>query len=263
MENIILGDGITGYIIAACLDYNNEKFKIYGDGNYRPPAILLLKYKTKEELQHYFYIFGIEYNDENIKEYTKKIKIGYTSNNCKTILDEPNQAMINEYFQKQFRDCTKSSMSDGINLFYAIDLKKIYVKLKERYNKYFIDCDINDVIDDFKSNVNIYNTIFPTRLNNYKPSIEYICARNNDLKGYDYVYDCSMVSKVKRYTAKYEERISEGDYYDFKINNYYESPQIYMTFDPKSNVKWFDISRNATKTQLKQEDIINYLVKDE
>ena len=119
------------------------------------------------------------------------------------------------------------------------------------------------MIDDFKSNVNIYNTIFPTRLNNYKPSIEYVCVRNNDLKGYDYVYDCNMISKVKRYTAKYEERISEGDYYDFKIKNYYEPPQIYMTFDPKSNVKWFDISRNATKTQLKQEDIINYLVKDE
>ena len=122
---------------------------------------------------------------------------------------------------------------------------------------------INDIVDNFKSNVNIYNTIFPTRLNNYEPSIEYICASNTDLKGYDYVYDCNMLSKVKRYTTNYEEHISDEEHYDFKIKNYYESPQIYMTFDPKSNIKWFDISRNATKTQLKQEDIINYLVRDE
>ena len=81
MENVILGDGITCYIIAACLDYDGKKFKIYGNGNYKPPSILLLKYKTKEELKHYFYIFGIEYNDENIKEYTKRINIGYTYDN--------------------------------------------------------------------------------------------------------------------------------------------------------------------------------------
>ena len=47
MKNIILGDGITGYVIAACLNYNNEKFQIYGNGKYSPPAILLLKYKNQ------------------------------------------------------------------------------------------------------------------------------------------------------------------------------------------------------------------------
>ena len=66
MRNIILGDGITGYIIAACLNYNNETFKIYGDGNYKAPSILLLKCKTYNDIFDYFNIFEIPFNAKNI-----------------------------------------------------------------------------------------------------------------------------------------------------------------------------------------------------
>lgn len=37
---------------------------------------------------------------------------------------------------------------------------------------------------------------------------------------------------------------------------------IYNTFNAKTNSNWIDISRNATKTQLKQEDIINYMINE-
>ena len=262
INNVILGDGITGYIIAACLNYNNKKCIIYGNDNYTPPSILLLKYKNGYQLKHYFNIFEIPYTNENLKKYTKKIKIGYTTDYCKTIVDEPTQNMINEYFQKQYRDCNKSSMSDGINSFKAIDLKLVYNHLKEKYKKSFVKCniDINEILKKHNNNVKIYNTVFPTKLNKFEPSIEYISINNNDIKSYDYIYDCSCTSRVKRYTKDYTEYISSPGYYDFKIENYYNEPQIYTTYYAKSNVTWIDISRKATKTQLKQEDIIDYLI---
>lgn len=262
MNNIILGDGITGYIIAACLDYNNEKATIIGEGNYKAPSILLLKYKNNEELEEYFHIFGIDYNDENINKYTKQIKIGYTNDGCKTILEKPTQDMINNYLMKQRRDITDSSMSDGINEFKAIDLKLIYEHLKKYYEKWHKKEKIS--IDIFyKDNVTIYNTVFPTKANNFEPSIEYICTNKNNIGEFDYVYDCSLSSKAKRYTKDYSEYSSYINDYDFEIKNYYNAPQIYCCYDSKRNFTWIDISRNATKTQLKQEDIIKYLVKYE
>lgn len=265
MKNVILGDGITGYIIASCLNYNNEDFVIYGDGNYRPPAILLLKYKNDEERDKFFHIFEIPINDENISKYTVGVKVGFTNDHCLSILDKPTDIMIDNYLAKQERTRTSSSMSNADTSFLAIDLKRVYTLLKDKYKNKFIEDDIS--IDNIKSkynkNVTIYNTIFKTEANNFEPSIEYICTDHNDTKGFHYIYDCNKNSRIKRITPMTTEYFSSPGYYDFIIKNYYEEPRIYSTCNIKSNVTWIDISRNATKTQLKQEDIINYLVKDE
>lgn len=261
MNNIILGDGITGYVIAACLNYNNENFIIYGDGNYNAPAILVLKYKNYDERDFYFRLFEIEITPENIKKYTRKVKVGYTIDNNK-IVDIPTHKMISDYYAKQNRIKTNSSMSDGINSFDAIDLKLVYEHLKNKYCKKVINKKID--IDKLPTeNVNIYNTIFQTKLNNYEPSIEYISASTKDTKGYDYIYNCDKFSRVKRITPEFTEYESCPGHFDFIIENYYNEPEIYITNKPKSNFTWIDISRNATKTQLKQEDIIKYLVKYE
>lgn len=267
MKNIILGDGITGYIIAACLDYNNEKALIIGDGKYKAPEILLLKYKNKEMLEEYFHIFGIDYTDENIKKFTRKIKIGYTNDFCKTIVSKPTQEMIDDYLKKQDRESTNSNMSDNLNNFNAIDLKLVYNHLKTAYKKWY-KCTKNIKIQNFpvnfgKNNVTVYNTIFNTEFNDYEPSIEYICTAKNDINNYDYVYDCNKNSRIKRYTKYTTEYISNPGYYDFTIKNYYNAPAIYSKCNIKNNITWIDISRNATKTQLKQEDIIKYIVQYE
>ena len=114
MKNIILGDGITGYVIAACLNYNNKDFIIYGDGNYNAPAILVLKYKNYDERDFYLHLFEIEITPENIGKYTRRIKVGYTVDNT-TIVDTPTQEMISDYYAKQNRIKTNSSISDSVN----------------------------------------------------------------------------------------------------------------------------------------------------
>ena len=48
-----------------------------------------------------------------------------------------------------------------------------------------------------------------------------------------------------------------------EIKNYYNEPAIYKTYNPKKDFTWIDISRNATHTQLKQEDIIKYILENE
>ena len=262
MKNIILGDGITGYVIAACLNYNNEKFQIYGNGKYSPPAILLLKYKNKDELSEYLNIFEIPYTDENINKYTKSIKVGYT-NDFKTILDKPTHEMKRNYLEKQNRKATTSAMSDDLTTFYGIDLKLVYEHLKKKYEKYVIYGDIKK--EDFESltDCTIYNTIFPTEFNNNEPSIEYILVNKNNLEGYNYIYDCNKNSRIKRVTPEYVEYISSPRYYDFTIKNYYDAPRIYTITNPKTQRTWVDIGRNATHTQTKQEDIIKYIVKYE
>ena len=262
MKNIILGDGITGYVIAACLNYNNEKFQIYGDGKYSPPAILLLKYKNQAELLEYFNIFEIPYTIENIDKYTKGIRVGYT-NDFKTILDKPTPEMKRNYLEKQNREATPSAMSDDLTTFYGIDLKLVYEHLKKKYKKYVINCDIKKEKFEGLVGCTVYNTIFPTRFNNNEPSIEYILVDKTDLEGYNYIYDCNKNSRIKRMTPECVEYISNPGHYDFTIKNYYDAPRIYTITDPKTQSTWVDIGRTATHTQTKQEDIIKYIVKYE
>lgn len=262
INNVILGDGITGYVIAACLNYNNEDFKIYGNGKYSPPAILLLKYKSQYELLEYFNIFEIPYSAENIDKYTKAIRVGYT-NDFKTILDKPTPEMKRNYLEKQNREATPSAMSDDLTTFYGIDLKLVYEHLKKKYKKHFVLCDVKK--ENFKSLVGctIYNTIFPTEFNNNEPSIEYVSVDKTNLKGYNYIYDCNKNSRIKRITPECVEYISSPGHYDFTIKNYYDAPRIYTITNPKTQCTWVDIGRNATRTQTKQEDIIKYIVKYE
>lgn len=265
-EHLIIGDGISGYIIAACLDYNGiSNFKIYGNNSYKPQNILLLKYNDNEELQHYFYIFGIEYNRSNIHKYTKKINIGYM--NDTEIIDTPSSEMISNYYSKQNRLSTQSGMSDGKNSFNAIMLDKVYLKLKKDYENKTVYCNIHDTFIDYlkeQHNVKVYNTILPTECNNYKPEVEYIeIIENVECFNYDYIYDCRLNSLSKRLCSNCTEYISKPeDKKVIEIKNYYHSPMIYNTFNAKTNSNWIDISRNATKTQLKQEDIINYMINE-
>ena len=261
--NAILGDGITGYIIGACLDYNNEDFRIYGNDSYKPPSILLLKYNDNEELRQYFYIFGIDYNKANLKKYCTKIKVGYTTDFCKTIVDKPTEDMIKNYLEKQHREPTKSAMSDLNSSYDAIDLKEVYYHLKKHYyNKYIKIDNIKEALSYLRAD-NIYNTIFETTLNDNKPYTEYVALEENNILDYNYVYDCNPKSTIKRYTKNTSEYISEPIEYSFETNNFYNEPTIYTITKPKSGVTWYDISRRSTKTQLKQEDIINYMVKYE
>ena len=263
MKDIILGTGISGFIIAACLDKLNKDFIIVGNLNDKSPSILYLKYNNKKDLARYFDIFNIEYNDNNIKEFTKKVRIGYLWTDG-IIHESATDAMIECYYHKQNRVCTKSGMSDGISTFNAIDLHKVYTMLKDRYsskvtNTYIDTGVLNDLISKYNPTT-IYNTIFLTICNYNGSFTEYIKKETGMPTGFDYVYDCRPNSIVKRYTETESELIAYDGSNVIKVNNYYESPKIYSTYDVKRNINWIDISRKATKTQLKQEDIIKYML---
>ena len=107
MKDIILGTGISGFIIAACLDKLNKDFTIVGNLNDKSPSILYLKYNNKKDLALYFDIFNIEYNDSNIKEFTKKVRVGYLWTDG-IIHESATDVMIESYYNKQHRLCTKS-----------------------------------------------------------------------------------------------------------------------------------------------------------
>ena len=260
MNNVILGNGLSSLIIASVLDYNNEKFKIYASGNYTPRNIALLKYDSEEELQ----LFGKIFKIKNIKKYTKHIKVGYRLGNITTNI--PQQFMIEDYFKKQNRTQATSSMSDGANEYDAILLNEIYPILYKRYSKKVKDILVSKPVLDMlfkKENTNIYNTIFPTKCNDNECTFEYIIQEENDIGDYDYIYDCSYNNTVKRYTATTTEYCSDYNIYKYiTIRNYYDEPKVYKTHYSKNNINWYDISRNATKTQLKQKDIIYYLINE-
>ena len=270
--NVIIGDGIAGYVIAACLDYLGEDFTIYGTGKYHAPDILLLK--TDYQLSPFndiikndlfgdkcFQIFDIP---EKVKtKYLEKITIGFmTADNLITY--DPTKSILKDYYDKQGRKKSKSSMSDGRQSFVAIKLKDIYPILVDKYKQKFVKSEVTrDMLETFKDrgNINIYNTIFETTHNKHEATLEYIVREHNPFV-IDYVYDCRYYSSIKRFTKNYTEyfQIPANKNY-ITIKNYYQSPEIYTTHDNINNWTQFDISRNATKTQLKIEDIIRFLLK--
>ncbi len=273
MNNVILGDGLSGLVIAAGLYHEGKTFTIYGNGKYKAPEILLLKtnadywqvddvYTNDWLIQTYFEYFHIKDNKLNRKKYLKVVKIGYMSDDSR-ITSEPSKKDLNNYYKKQGRVKTESSMSDSKNMFVAIDLKLVYEHLKELFAKHIkiqeVDNKFLDTLQELK-HTRVYNTIIPSENNNPESS-EYIKKEENDIGEYDYVYDCRLDTKSKRFTKHFTEYFEEVPNEDLiKIKNYYTTPTIYEKRIIKKDSKWIDISRNATKTQLKVEDIISYMI---
>lgn len=265
-SNVILGDGITGYVIAACLDYLGEDFTIYGNGKYKAPEILLLKTNldnfsdTSDDVANrYFEIFNIK----DREEYLSQVNIGFMTADSHTTF-YPTKSALRDYYTKQGRKKSKSSMSDGKQSFIGIELKKVYPLLVNKYKDKFVKTEITrDTLEELSSqgNINIYNTIFETNSNNFQPTFEYVVKEENAMTA-TYIYDCRYYTDIKRFTPHYTEYFKapiNKEY--FTIKNYYESPQIYVSNNTKNNTIIYDISRNATKTQLKIEDIIKFLLK--
>lgn len=243
--NIILGNGISAYVIAACLAYKKEDFKIYADITRKCniPNILYLSCKNYLEAKFYLSIFDIT---ENIDDYIKEIKVGYYYNNCihENITEE---AKLN-YLAKQNRANTSSCLSNAANKYLAIDLTKILSKLISKYNI----SDINDY--KLSSKDIIYDTININNLILGKESKEYLVKNDIfNIQKYDYVYDCSD-SDIKRYTKEFIEYIKKPNVECITINNYYDSPKIYKY----KNI--ILLGRYSTKTQMKQKDIIDYII---
>ena len=259
MERIILGDGMSGMIIAACLDYLGYDFIIYGKGEYKSPPIMLLECDAVSK-NRYASIFEID----DIDSYIHHITIGYLFKD--KIYDTPDETILYNYYLKQSRVKSGASMSNSKNEFDAIALNKVYDKLYEKYKDKIITdyIPIYEIEHDYRHTI-VYNTIFDTNSNNYKPSFEYIEKTPYNNLGYSYIYDCNIKSNVKRITPVSKEYLSNDklNHNLIEIKNYYNEPAIYKTYNPKKDFTWIDISRNATHTQLKQEDIIKYILENE
>lgn len=265
----IFGNGISAYVIAAVLDYKEKDFIIHGKGEYKPQPMLYLEVKDNYELSKYLRIFGIGPSDENIKKYTKIVKVGFRNENGEC-LDKPTQEMITNYLLKQGRINTPSAMSDGKEEFMAIDLSLVIPLLVEKFKEYVVEEDCYKY--KYKPRDIIYNTIIPTQYNTYEgideyilPIIEHIHPRVDiDFDKYDYVYDCKLNGNIKRHSKYFTEYLTPIRDASMRIvTNYYAPPKIYNTYYVKGNYTIIDISRNATRTQLKQKDIIDYIMKYE
>lgn len=236
----ILGSGITSLVIAACLDYQNKEFYIDGSFSNNLPNILWLKYDNEEQKELYSDIFKIDLNN-----FTKRIRIGYLYDN--EIYDTVSEDMRHLYLAKQNRKNTSTCLSDGLNSFNIIKLDEIVSTLKSKYAD--------------KTYTNLYDFTYDTIDEKHeivgKSYLEFITNNSTfDMKDYDIVYDCNN-SNIKRYTKSTIEYLSEPNAKYTKILNYYDEPKIY-----KANDKVI-IGRNATKTQTKQKDVINYIIKGE
>lgn len=224
----ILGNGISAIICAICLDRLNIEYEIFGSGKYIAPPLLYLK----EDKYHLF--------DEYKKDL---IKVGYLYEN--KIYDNLTDELKAAYLKKQNRKVTSSAVSDSVNEYYAVNLKDVY----DNFDKSKI-IDKYVTLDEFKEYDLVFNTIIPYE--NKESNYLYIKKEHLDLGQYTYIYDCNLDSSIKRITENYVEYINpvEGS---IKIKNYYDEPQIMQ----KDNIIY--ISRNATQTQLKIENIIDYI----
>lgn len=244
MKILINGAGITGMLLCDVLKDLHPEFEIdiYGKSEMKKDIPLLLD------------ISQLRFKSKLIDQLTKrKIKVGYTDNKLKTIVSEPTEEMIDMYYKKQNRVRTSSSMSNSKKDFEAIDLRKWYDLATNRCEKYITK----------KANLaSHYDIIFETKnpcdiLNEISSEKEYILVEDHNLKGYDYVYDCSD-NDIKRYNAKTTEMIKPS-HDTVVITNYYRSPVILSEYDVANNLERIYISRNATKSQLKVVDALNYV----
>ncbi len=241
--NVILGNGISAFVIASCLKYRGEKFEMYCEQNVNLiPNIMLLKYDNDEELELYKSIFEID----DIEKYLTTIRVGYYYDG--KIHDNISNLEKEIYLKKQNRSNTLTSMSDSKNLFKALLLNEIYrnnyTNLKYKHLSEYLENDSNIV----------YDTMDIDKLTNDGGSYEFITKNDYfDVGDYNYVYDCTE-SNIKRYTKETIEYIKEPNQECLIIKNYYNAPKIYV----KNNK--ILLGRYATKTQMKQKDIIDYLI---
>ena len=255
--NIILGNGISSYIIAACLNFFDKEFVMLRTSNVsHMPSIMLLKYKTKKQLKMYFKLFGIKYNKKNIAEYCKEIKVGYLYNG--KIRDKMTSEMKRSYLKKQNRKNSSTAVSDNIQTFDAILLHKVFDKLRCDYQRnvvYRQNIDINELAKSY----NIFDTTKTIDLNGEEFDEYLIKECPIDLGEYDYVYDCDEYSTVKRYSKGMTEHIREPNEQHIHITNYYGNPRVFDEYDLICNTHHLHIGRYATQSQTKQEDIIKYM----
>lgn len=225
----IIGNGISAVVISYCLEKLNIEHKVYGSGVFYAPELLYLK-NDKYEL---------------FSKYSKElVTVGYIDDSG-NVTDTLSDDMYKNYLAKQNRQVTNSAISDGLSTFEAINLKQFYNdfdKLK------IIDKRVS--LSDFNTSDIILNTVFPFD-ENKEPNWLYLKTAKNDIGDFSYIYDCRN-NNIKRITKNTIEYISPQED-TIKIKNYYDSPEIKF----KDNVVY--ISRNASQTQLKIEDIIEYI----
>lgn len=242
--NVILGNGMSSFVIASCLKYLQQDCVIYKNRDVAVyPEIMLLEYKNNDELELYKKIFDIE----NVDKYLVDVKVGYYYNN--KINDTLTGEAKRIYLEKQNRKNTTSSISDSKNLFKAL-------KLNEIFNDNYTNFEYKPISNYVKDDSIIYDTMDYYSINiNGECHYEYLSHNDMfDIQDYNYVYDCTD-SKIKRYTKNSIEYIAKPDDRNFiTISNYYDEPKFYK----RDNITL--IGRYSTKTQMKQYDIINYLI---
>lgn len=245
MKVLIKGAGMSGILLCDVLKDLRPDFEIH----------VLGKEETKKEIPLLLDVSQLDFEIGAIKDLPKKqIKIGYTNNGLKTIVAEPTEEMLDMYYKKQGRTKTDSSMSNSKKDFEAVDLRKWYELALTRCEKF---------ICRGKPTESLYDLVFETKnpcdlLRDITGEKEYLMMERNNLKGYNYVYDCSD-NDIKRYNGKCTEYISESKQGMVVITNHYRSPVVLSEYDVANKLERIYISRNATKSQLKIVDALNYV----
>lgn len=241
MNVLINGAGVSGMILCDVLRTMHPEWNISVQGN-------------KSKIGSYPLLLDLDQITfqpdafSNLKKRT--IKVGFTNDGLKTIVEEPTDEMLEMYYKKQGRKKTSSSMSNSKKSFKAIDLRDWYEYSWKR-NK--------DLVH--KVQTGQYDLIFETKLDfdhvGWKSETEYIVMKDFDLKGFEYVYDCSEMS-VKRYNKNCVEMLTKVDD-AIRVQNFYGEPKIFTSYDVKTKCETIYASRNATKSQLKVVDVLNYI----
>ena len=225
----IIGNGISAIVASICLSKLNIEHQIYGSGDFIAPELLYLKNDK--------YNLFTDYPKEHIK-------VGYIGSDG-NIYERLNQNLQTIYLNKQGRQQTDTMLSDGLAEFEAINLKQVY----DDFDKNKI-IDRRVTLDELNDGNIIFNTVFPFN-ENVKPSWLYVVPYQNQLSGYTYLYDCRQNS-IKRFTKNAVEFITPQKR-AIPIKNYYADAEVKI----KDNIYY--ISRNASQTQLKIEDIIDFI----
>jgi len=247
-QNAIIGNGISTYIIAACLEYRNESFVIFSNNQeIKLPSIMHLQYDNNEELELYKKIFHID----NIKDFIIHVKVGYRYHS--DIYKNPTWRMLCDYLSKQNRKKESSSMNSLNSDYHCLDLVKICKLLIERYKNKVILFDKEINVNDYTQVYDTMGLLYNIEKHEFK---YYLVYESNDIKNYSYVYDCNN-NTIKRYTKTTTEYIKKPkDKNSIELTNYYDEFCVYRI----NNICL--IGRYATGTQTKQKDIIDYLIKN-